>query len=177
MHRHTTNSISTASAVFWALKKLISREEKAGAQNEASNINYHWWERGEKSWRMLHFLKSFAFFFISVQYGFYYRAITAYDEEKLILIGLIWDVGVAKMRSLKCVECECVCTHNVYEQEQTVGLYLHAGRIQGQFFYHCGFAVFVNSITKNDKITHIKPGWNDAFLHDAKEQHGDNCSY
>lgn len=70
--------------------------------------------REGKSWWMLHFLKSFAFFFISVQYGFYYRVITAYDEEKLILIGLMWDVGVAKCRAWNVWMCVRVYPYCVW---------------------------------------------------------------
>lgn len=69
MHRHTTNSISTASAVFLALKKKpISRREVQGAK---WGLQYQLPLMGERgSRRTPPFLNSLAFFFISAQYGF-----------------------------------------------------------------------------------------------------------
>lgn len=78
MHRHTTNSISTASAVFLALRK--KKKKKAHFKKRSPRCKMRppisittdgvgAWGR-EASRRTPRFLNSLAFFFIWVQYGF-----------------------------------------------------------------------------------------------------------
>lgn len=89
MHRHTTNSISTASAVFSALQKLISRKEGRGTKR---GLKYQLPLMGEKEKKLMDAtfpeIHCYSINF-SLIYIFYNRAITAYDDEILIPIGLI----------------------------------------------------------------------------------------
>lgn len=90
MHRHTTNSISTASAVLLALRKkkayfkTRSPGTKWGLQYQLPLMG----ERGSR--RTPHFQNSLAFSFISAQYVFlYYEVIRLNDEEEFFMTGLM----------------------------------------------------------------------------------------
>lgn len=170
MHRHTTNSISTASAVFHALRKLISRKRRPGRKTRPQ-ISITTDGREQEKLMDATFPQILSLFF-SFEFNmyFYCRAITAYDEEKLILMGLIWDEEARTQSPHKICGHECVCKHDVRGQEQTAELELTVKYVckEDSGETSSGF-LGVNSIKlvrKNSKISQLdlnEMHWNSFF--------------
>lgn len=140
MHRHTTNSISTGSAVFSSPKAHFKKKSPGLKTKPQISITTDGRERGKADGC---YISSNPLLFFSFEFNmfFLYTVITAYDEDKLILIGLIWDLGAAEMHSIPNVcKRKSVCvTMIVCGEKATFLLCLHEGRFHGTF---CNFLVF-----------------------------------
>lgn len=173
MHRHTTNSISTASAVSWALKKLISRREGPGAK---WGLKYQLPLMGERGKKLMDAtfpqILCFLFHFSSIWFLLESDNSIQWGKNNSDWTNMRCRSG--KNAKSKMCRCKCVRSHNLHGQKK---LYLSGGKIQGLFFFYCGLGLFTNSITwgswHHDKIIQIKTGWDDAFLCEL-EVHGEN---